>query len=103
MSHWICLSLQRVFLQGHVLLASVELKAVQIVKDFSCMGKKLLFFFLHRKEWIQHVPDLPLFFPLTTCSPLFIKWHPESSASHLLPLKYFTLTNTMCMMANKNF
>lgn len=44
--------------------------------------KKLLFFFLHRKEWIQRVPDLPFYFFLTTCSPLFIKWHPESSASY---------------------
>lgn len=23
--------------------------------------KKLIFFFLHRKEWIQHVPDLRFF------------------------------------------
>lgn len=42
------------------------------------------------------------FFPLTTCSLLFIKWHPDSSVSHLLWLKYFTLSNTMRMMANKN-
>lgn len=104
-SHWIYLSLQRASLQAHalLLLASIELRAMQTVKEVSCMGKKLLLFFLHRKEWIQHVPGLPLFFSLTTCSPLFIKWHPESSASHLLWLKYFSLTNTKCIMPNKKF
>jgi len=49
---------------------------MQIVKEFSCMGNKLLFFFLHRKEWIQHVPDLPLFLFFDNLQPIVYQMAP---------------------------
>lgn len=38
--------------------------------------KKLLFFFLHRKEWIQRVPDLPFYFFFDNLQPIVYKMAP---------------------------
>lgn len=54
------------------------------------MGNKLLFFFPAQKAMDPGCARLAaFFFFLTTWSPLFIKWHPESSASYFFDLNTF--------------